>query len=273
MILAQLVYYLLSTKIDPPNMFAFIGFVLLLASVYIIWLLPDVLVRFVLWVATHSLYRIRVSGRFHIPQNGAALIVSNHVSWVDGILIQAAVDRPIRFLIESGYAHLPVLRQMAKLMKIIPISSRSGPKEMLKAVRTARGALAAGEVVCVFAEGQITRTGGLMPFRRGFQRMTKGLDSVPLVPAYLDHVWGSIFSFQGGRFLSKWPRQVPYPSIGSFWLVNAVGYGSMESSAGGPGGWVEVCGVAQNTTDSTSPSVCPNGEGTSISSLHRRQLE
>ena len=211
MIIAQLVYYLLSTKIDPPTMFAFIGFVLLLASVYIVWLLPDVLVRFVLWVVTHSLYRIRVSGRIHIPQDGAALIVSNHVSWVDGILIQAAVDRPIRFLVESGYAHLPVLSQLARLMKIIPISSRSGPKEMLKAVRTARDALATGELVCVFAEGQITRTGGLMPFRRGFQRMTKGLASVPIVPAYLDHVWGSIFSFQGGRFLSKWPKQVPYP--------------------------------------------------------------
>src|ERR1700689_3464611 len=96
------------------------------------------------------------------------------------------------------------------MMKAIPISSELHPREMIRSLHVASEALREGEVVCIFAEGQITRTGQLLPFRRGLERIMKGVE-VPIIPVNLDGVWGSIFSFSGGRFLWKLPRHVPYP--------------------------------------------------------------
>ena len=96
------------------------------------------------------------------------------------------------------------------MMKAIPISSEQRPREMIRSLRTASDALRNDEIVCIFAEGQITRTGQMLPFRRGLERIMKGVD-VPIIPVNLDGVWGSIFSFERGRFLWKMPRRIPYP--------------------------------------------------------------
>src|SRR6185503_9849793 len=109
---------------------------------------------------------------------------------------------------------LPAVHWLMKLMKAIPIAagSRNGFVESLDRVREE---LQQGHVVCVFAEGSISRTGNLLPFKRGFERMVEGLD-VPVVPVYLDRVWGSIFSYKGGKFIWKWPSRVPYPVTVAF---------------------------------------------------------
>src|SRR5271156_520551 len=101
------------------------------------------------------------------------------------------------------------------MIRAIPISSELRPREMLHSLREATHAIKAGEVVCIFAEGQITRIGSLLPFRRGMERIMKGVDA-PIVPVNLDGVWGSIFSFERGRFLWKMPRSIPYPVTVSF---------------------------------------------------------
>ena len=184
-------------------------------TVYAVYLLPDSLLRLVLWLVTHSVYRIRVDGRDNIPETGGALFVANHMSLVDALLLLASTDRPIRFLMYKGIYDLPFVKPGAKMIRAIPISSELRPREMLQSLREASNAIRAGEVVCIFAEGQITRIGQLLPFRRGMERIMKGVDA-PIVPVNLDGVWGSIFSFERGRFLWKMPRSIPYPVTVSF---------------------------------------------------------
>ncbi len=171
--------------------------------------------RLVLWMVTHSIYRIRVEGRENIPETGGALFVANHMSLVDALLLLASTDRPIRFLMYKGIYDLPFVKPGAKMIRAIPISSELRPREMLQSLREASNAIRSGEVVCIFAEGQITRIGQLLPFRRGMERIMKGVDA-PIVPVNLDGVWGSIFSFERGRFLWKMPRSIPYPVTVSF---------------------------------------------------------
>ena len=182
---------------------------------YSIYLLPDSLLRLVLWMVTHSVYRIRVEGRENIPQTGGALFVANHMSLVDALLLLASVDRPIRFLIFKDIYEQPYIKPFAKLIRAIPISSQLRPRDMIHSLREASDAIRNGEIVCIFAEGQITRIGQLLPFRRGMERIMKNVDA-PIVPANLDGVWGSIFSYERGRFIWKMPRKIPYPVTVSF---------------------------------------------------------
>lgn len=184
-------------------------------TLWALWLLPDAFIRLVLVILTNTLYRVRVVGEHHVPQFGGALLVPNHMSFIDGFLLMAAVDRPIRFMVDAGYATHPLFTWLMTAMKVIPISSAGGPRMILRALRNAGQALDEGEIVCIFPEGQITRTGTLLPFRRGFERIVKGR-TVPIIPVHLDRVWGSIFSFTQGRFVSKWPERIPYPVTVSF---------------------------------------------------------
>lgn len=184
-------------------------------TLWALWLLPDAFIRFVLVILTNTLYRVRIVGERHVPQFGGALLVPNHMSFVDGFLLMAAVDRPIRFVVDAGYATHPLFTWLMTAMKVIPISSAGGPRMILRALRSAGQALDDGEIVCIFPEGQITRTGTLLPFRRGFERIVKGR-TAPIIPVHLDRVWGNIFSFTHGRFFSKWPERVPYPVTVSF---------------------------------------------------------
>jgi acyl-[acyl-carrier-protein]-phospholipid O-acyltransferase / long-chain-fatty-acid--[acyl-carrier-protein] ligase len=200
---------------NPARVFLITSFLTLGAACYIVILLPDSLVRLVLWLATHSVYRIRVEGRDNIPETGGALFVANHMSFVDALLLIASTDRPIRFLILKDIYDLPFVKPFARLIRAIPISSELRPREMLRALHQASDTIRAGEVVCIFAEDQITRIGQLLPFRRGLERIMKGVDA-PIVPVNLDGVWGSIFSFERGRFFWKMPRAIPYPVTVSF---------------------------------------------------------
>lgn len=215
--LSSAAYYLFAKGFHQSSRGMFLdGAVLtLVMTAYSIYLLPDSMLRFVLWAATHTFYRIRVEGRDNIPENGGALFVANHMSFVDALLLMASTDRIIRFLMYKGIYDLPYVKPFAKMIRAIPISSEQRPREMLHSLREATEAIKKGEVVCIFAEGQITRIGQLLPFRRGMERIMKGLDA-PIVPINLDGVWGSIFSFDRGRFVWKWPRSIPYPVTVSF---------------------------------------------------------
>ncbi len=215
--LASAIYWLLTAKLKlaPQPLFLTSAAVTLASTAYALWLLPDSLLRLVLWLATHTFYRLRVEGRDNIPERGGALFVVNHVSLIDAFFVGASTDRIIRFLMDKDYYERPYIRPWARLLKIIPVSSTQRPRELLRSLREATEAIKAGEVVGIFAEGQITRIGQMLPFRRGFERIMKGLDA-PIVPVNLDGAWGSIFSFEKGRFLWKRPRRVPYPVTVSY---------------------------------------------------------
>ena len=205
------VYWVLAVglHLGPRGVFAMGALMTLAATVYVVWLLPDSLLRFVLWVLTHTVYRIRVQGRDNIPAKGGALFVCNHLSLVDAVLLLASTDRHVRFIMYKGIYDLPWIKPFARILRVIPISAELRPREMLEALRTASEAIQNGEVVCIFAEGQITRIGHMLPFRRGFERIMKNVEA-PIIPVALDGVWGSIFSFERGRFLWKMPRRLPY---------------------------------------------------------------
>jgi acyl-[acyl-carrier-protein]-phospholipid O-acyltransferase / long-chain-fatty-acid--[acyl-carrier-protein] ligase len=196
--------------LSPLHIFLVGGGLTLAGGFYAVWLLPDSLLRFLLWVATHSLYRVRVLGRDNIPAKGGALFVCNHLSLADAVLLQSSTDRPIRFIMLKAMYERPIIKTCARIMQAIPISSELRPREMIKSLQTASDAIRNGEVVCIFAEGQITRIGQMMPFRRGFERIMKEVHA-PIIPVGLDGIWGSIFSFEGHKFLWKMPRRIPYP--------------------------------------------------------------
>jgi acyl-[acyl-carrier-protein]-phospholipid O-acyltransferase / long-chain-fatty-acid--[acyl-carrier-protein] ligase len=211
------VYYVLQhyAHLGPAAIFLSVSLVTVAATAYVLYLLPDALLRLLLWLATHTLYRIRLEGRENVPSKGGALLVPNHVSMVDAVLLIASIDRPIRFLMFKGSYDHPLVRPFAKIMGVIPISSQLRPREMIQSLRTATQALKDGEIVCIFPEGQMTRIGQMLPFRRGMERIVKGVD-IPIIPVNLGGVWGSIFSFDGGKFLWKLPHRIPYPVTVTF---------------------------------------------------------
>ncbi|HSM85888.1 MAG TPA: AMP-binding protein [Candidatus Limnocylindrales bacterium] len=184
--------------------------------------LPGWGLRFLLWFLSRIIYRIKVLGKENIPQKGGALLVSNHMSFVDAILIGAAIRRPVRFLIFKDVYENPFIKPFAILLRAIPVPPDLRPRDIIHAFRAASEAIRSGELVCVFAEGQITRTGQMLPFRRGMERISRGLDA-PVIPVNLYGIWGSIFSFERERFLWKAPRRMPYSVTVSFgkWMASS----------------------------------------------------
>lgn len=171
---------------------------------------PALFFRVVLWLPFRLLYRIRVHGQENIPAQGPVLYVSNHVSFIDAALIFLAQKRPVHFMVWTPYTHMFGLRFLLKVARVIPIDGAAGPRAIIGSLRHAGEVLARGDTVCIFAEGGITRTGGMLPFQRGLEGVLKR-HPVPVVPVCLAHVWGSIFSYRGGRFFWKWPQRMPYP--------------------------------------------------------------
>ena len=211
------VYYVFTAYIhlNPRGVIVAASLITAAGTVYVLMLLPEWFGRLILFFLTHSIYRVKVLGRDHFPEKTGALLVCNHMSFVDAMLLIASTDRPIRFLMYKGIYENRIIKPFARMMKAIPISSEQRPRDMIRSLRTASDALHDDEIVCIFAEGQITRTGQLLPFRRGLERIMKGVE-VPIIPVNLDGVWGSIFSFERGRFLWKMPRRIPYPVTVSF---------------------------------------------------------
>lgn len=190
------------------QIFLICGVLTIPVFVYIIVSIPQAVIRFFVWLLAHTLYRIKVYDRDNLPEEGGALLVANHVSWLDGILLLLTSSRPIRMIVYSGNFQQAWLKWMANLYGAILMGS--SPKSIAGAIRTAREALNNGELVCIFPEGGITRSGQLQAFKAGAMKILQGTDA-PVIPIYLDELWGSIFSFERGRFFWKWPRRVPYP--------------------------------------------------------------
>ncbi len=197
-------------ELTPATIFMLAGLGTIPILVYLVLLLPEFLARLVFYVVSRLFYRLRVYGRENIPERGGALLVANHVSWIDGILLQISSSRFVRFLMYADYVNKPVVSWICRKAGVIPIKAGSGPRAIVTALNEAREAVLRGEVVCIFAEGALTRTGQLQPFQRGLMRIVDGT-SAPIIPVYLHGLWGSVFSFRGGKFLWKKPSQWPYP--------------------------------------------------------------
>jgi acyl-[acyl-carrier-protein]-phospholipid O-acyltransferase / long-chain-fatty-acid--[acyl-carrier-protein] ligase len=156
------------------------------------------------------IYRVRAIGLENLPRGGC-LLLPNHISFVDALILQLACPRPVRFIIDEEFYNKRMLQWVLRIAGAIPIS-RHKPRE---AIRRAAEQIQAGEVICIFPEGQLSRTGTLARLQRGFEMIARRAQA-PVVPVFLDQLWGSIFSFRGGRFFRKWPRQFPYRATVGF---------------------------------------------------------
>ncbi|MEO2022477.1 MAG: 1-acyl-sn-glycerol-3-phosphate acyltransferase, partial [Pirellulaceae bacterium] len=194
--------------LSSRQVFLIAGILTLPIFIYIIWLIPQASIRFMVWLASRSVYRIRVHQLQNLPDEGGALLVANHISWLDGILLVLVSSRPIRIVVYAGNFKSRWVHGLAKIFGTIMMTPR--PKSIIQALQTARDALNNGELVCIFPEGGISRSGQIQTFKPGMMKILKGTDA-PVIPAYLDGLWGSIFSFKGGKFFWKWPLKWPYP--------------------------------------------------------------
>lgn len=213
MLAASFGYYMLRvpTSGQEPlftarQIFLICGLATVPVFIYIVVLIPQATIKFLSWLITHSVYRIRLYQRRYLPEQGGAVLVPNHISWLDGVLLITTSSRPVRMLIATELLGSWWTRGLARIMGAIPI--RSTPKATQAAIRAARDALHAGDLVCIFPEGEISRSGQLQSFKPGVLEIQRGTGA-PLIPVYLDELWGSIFSFQGGRFFWKWPSGWP----------------------------------------------------------------
>jgi len=178
-----------------------------LVALYIYSLLPEFLLRFVTWILMRTMYRLRAEGTEHVPAEGPAVLVCNHVSYVDGFMLSAAFRRPVRWVMWYRIYQLPLVNWLFRAGRAIPIAGRrEDPVLMEKAFAEVRAALAEGELVGIFPEGLITHTGEINPFRPGVDRIVEETP-VPVVPMALRGLWGSWFSRRGGKAMMKRPRR------------------------------------------------------------------
>jgi 1-acyl-sn-glycerol-3-phosphate acyltransferase len=194
---------LLASGISIPALFAVAAICNAAVALYIYRLVPEFLLRFIVWLLVHSVYRLEKKDIERIPEQGPGLIICNHVSFVDALVITAACRRPIRFVMDHQIFRWPVLSFVFKASRAIPIAPASeNPALMAKAFDDVAAALAAGELVGIFPEGKITADGDLCAFRPGIGHILQR-NPVPVVPVALSGLWGSIFSRHAGRALGQ----------------------------------------------------------------------
>jgi len=185
---------LLEAGLSIPQLFLVTALMNAAVAVFIYGLVPEFLMRFLAWLLVHTMYRVREEGLENIPEEGPCIVVCNHVSYVDAMVIAASVRRPIRFVMDHRIFAIPVLSFVFRAMRTIPIApAKEDPAMKDRAFAEAAAALAAGEIVGIFPEGRLTETGELSPFRPGVQQMI-ATTPVPVVPLALSGLWGSFFS-------------------------------------------------------------------------------
>jgi len=207
---AGLAIGLLSAGVSIPGLFLVTGVLNAVVALFIYKLVPEFLMRFLAWLLIHTVYRVRKEGLGNVPEEGGCIIVANHVSYVDAIVIAACVRRPIRFIMDHRIFQVPVLNWLFRTMQAIPVaSSREDPALKEAAFAEAAKALRAGEIVGIFPEGTLTPDGELARFRPGIERMVKETP-VPVVPMALRGLWGSLFSRpHKGRATRRWLGMFP----------------------------------------------------------------
>jgi len=206
---------LLGLGVSIPQMFLLLGLANAVVAFYIFMLVPEYLLRFVCWVLSHGVYRFEVQGDEQIPLQGPAVLVCNHVSFVDALLLMAASPRPIRFLMDQQIFRTPLLGALFRLAKAIPVAPRSeDPQAYEAAISAAAQVLREGELLAIFPEGGITRDGSLQPFKGGVAKVLQQ-QPAPVIPMALTNLWGSFFSrIEGGSAMVRPLRRGLWNRVG-----------------------------------------------------------
>jgi 1-acyl-sn-glycerol-3-phosphate acyltransferase len=204
---------LLARQVTIPGIFLILALLNIAVAIYIYTVIPEFLLRFVAWCLANILYRVRLEHSERMPDRGAAVLVVNHASFIDWLLIASASPRPLRFVMSDEYAEMPLIRFLFRGAKVIPVASAEKNPELLqRAYDRIASELDEGELVCIFPEGKITSDGELAPFRPGVVRVVERTP-VPVVPVALIGLWGSFFSRKGGPAMTRpfrrfWSRVV-----------------------------------------------------------------
>jgi 1-acyl-sn-glycerol-3-phosphate acyltransferase len=194
---------LLRAGLTLPQLFLVVGLMNAAVAAYIYLLVPEFLMRFLCWLLVHSAYRLRKEGIEHIPEEGAAVVACNHVSFVDALVILAASPRPIRFVMDHRIFRIPVLSFVFRTGKAIPIApAKEDPALLERAYDEVAAALAQGELVGIFPEGRITEDGEIGMFRTGVTRIVERTP-VPVVPMALKGLYGGFFSRHAGAAMTR----------------------------------------------------------------------
>ncbi len=205
---------LLRAGLTLPQLFLAVGLMNVLVAAYIYTLVPEFLMRFLCWLLVHGVYRLGKTGLEHVPEEGPAVIVCNHVSFVDALVVLAASPRPIRFVMDHHIFRIPVLSFVFRTGKAIPIASAREDERILnEAYESIAQALEAGELVGIFPEGRITDSGELLAFKGGIRRIVERTP-VPVIPMALSGLWGSFFSRRGGAAMTRPFRRGVFSRIG-----------------------------------------------------------
>ncbi|HKU41553.1 MAG TPA: 1-acyl-sn-glycerol-3-phosphate acyltransferase, partial [Polyangiales bacterium] len=198
--------YLFAQRWSVPHIFLVVAVLNGLVAIYIYSLLPEFLLRFIAWILSRMLYRLELHGHERVPETGPAVLVCNHVSFVDFLMIAGSIRRPVRFVMDHRIAATPVVSLLFKQGKTIPIAPEREDKALLeRAFERIAAELREGEIVCIFPEGKLTKDGAMNPFKGGIERIVRETP-VPVVPMALTGLWGSMFSRKQGP-LVKLPRR------------------------------------------------------------------
>lgn len=205
-VMAAVVFGLKALGLSGSQQLIALALPALFATVYTTRLLPQQFIRFVCAKAVQMAYKVKAVNPQRVPRTGGVLLLPNHVSYMDAMVLSVACERPVRFVMWESLYNVWWMNGFLRLFGTVPIS----PTRAKDAIRTVAEALKAGECVCLFPEGQLTRNGLLNEVRRGFELMIRQAD-VPVVPIYQDGLWGSIFSHEGKGVFKKWPKSLRYP--------------------------------------------------------------
>ena len=198
---------LLQSGLTLPQLYLVVGIMNAAVALFIFKLVPEFLMRFIIWMLIHIFYRVEKEGLENIPDEGPCVLVCNHVSFVDALVIGGCIQRPVRFVMDHRIFKIPVLNFVFRTAGTIPIASaKEDPVMLEKAYEHIDAYLKDGEVVCIFPEGRITDNGDLYPFKKGVTRIIERTP-VPVIPMALRGLWGSFFSRWGGDAM-RYPRGV-----------------------------------------------------------------
>ncbi|HHP0479538.1 TPA: MFS transporter [Vibrio campbellii] len=194
-------------ELSIVELFAILAVGNFIVAIYVYRQVTEFTQRFISYLLSHCLYRVSVTGRQHIPEQGAALIVANHVSYVDALILMGTSTRPVRFVMDKSISELPVLKHVFRHAGVIPICSpRKCAETYKRAFEQIEQALNNDEIVCIFPEGRLTSNGELGEFRPGVEKILKRTP-VPVIPMALKGLWGSFFSHKNGHALTKRPTR------------------------------------------------------------------
>ncbi|WP_226667784.1 MFS transporter [Microbulbifer aggregans] len=190
-----------------PQFFLVIALMNAAVAVFVFTKVPEFAMRLLIWLLSHTMYRVKHQGLEQVPEEGAAIIACNHVSYVDALLLAGAVRRPIRFIMYKPIYEIPVLHFIFKTSRAIPICSRQkDPEGYARAFEEIEQALKDGDLLCIFPEGQLTQDGEMQPFKAGIEKILQRTP-VPVIPMALRGLWGSFFSHKDGHAFTTWPKR------------------------------------------------------------------